>query len=466
MLKKKLYFLVAKYFQFWAKMVLKKWNPFIIAVVGSAGKTSTLYLISHVLGEKKKIKVSHKTNAVTSIALDILGLKQISFSVFEWVKLFLVAPFRIFIKYEEDLYLCEMDSDRTDEMKTHTDLIKPDICCIPSLYATHTENFEGKNRDEILDKVSYDFGFAIAATKKIVIANAESKLLEKELKRSRVLVWFISSGKNKDSILKLSKHEMSLSGTKMEFEINQNVIPVEAGIYKNSRFPMSAFSRLENDTNKIEVNFPYALMSEINSYSVGMAILVGLNFGMNITEIVEKLKTWRLPPGRMSIFVGRRTTTIIDSSYNSSRKATIDALKVLSKIGGEKTVAVLGDMRELGKLTKSEHEKVAEEIVKQKIRRVILVGPAMSEFVYPKLIENGYRQNRTVFKTLEPKWALDLIVSEDFLRNGETILVKGSQNTLFLEEIVERLLVSKKDVAKLCRREKLWEYKRKMIYKN
>ncbi len=189
-------------------------------------------------------------------------------------------------------------------------------------------------------------------------------------------------------------------------------------------------------------------------------------YGISNQKMQDVYKRWKLPPGRMSLFSGIKATTIIDSSYNASRVAMIDAIEVLKEIGNQKTIAVIGDMRELGTLSQTEHELVAKALVDNSIRKIVLVGPHMQTYVLPFILQHGYELNKTVFHTNSPQDVVSIIKSQGFLNGGETILVKGSQNTLFLEGVVQQLLVSKKDVEALCRRETRWNSKRQAIYPN
>ncbi|MGI5828044.1 MAG: glutamate ligase domain-containing protein [Patescibacteria group bacterium] len=457
--KVRLYFLLAGYFQFWAKIVLKRWKPLVITIIGSAGKTTTLSLLKAILQTKASVKVAHKANAVTSIPLDILGLKQQSFSLIEWLKLIFLAPFKIWQVPRETVYLCEMDSDRWGEMQAHTRLIEPDITCWVSAHPCHTENFPGEDISTVIKQMLFDVGFAVERTRCFSLVNGEAKEIESELKRVKAPISFVSLNANPEAAVNLVKHNINLSGTETVFSLNYNQL---AKLKK--KLPTTTPGLTQNYPEKITLSFPLAILTKANMYGLGMALVLGYLFNIPYETIQNTLKTWRLPPGRMSLFAGKKATTIIDSSYNSSRVAASDALTALRQLGGSKTIAVLGDMRELGKVTQKEHEAVANAIIENNIRRVILIGPQMEAFVWPILMQNGYKENRTLFKTLDPQWAADLLTSEDFLRHGETILVKGSQNTLFLEGIVEQLLVSKKDVAYLCRREKLWNKARQKIY--
>jgi len=460
MFKQTLYFAFARYFQFWARLVLRRWKPLVIAVVGTAGKTSTLYLAASVLKAKTSVKVSHKTNAVTSIPLDILGLKQKTFSPFEWLKLGLLAPLKSLKTPSETVYLCEMDSDRLGEMETHTRLIKPDITCFTSAYPCHTENFPGQNSKEVTEKMMYDLGFSLERTKRLSLINGDAPLLATILPRSTQPVGAVSLHQNPEAALVLTKHSFSLSGTEVTFTLNKERV----NSLKHTLSPDSA-SVVQDYPETLTLSFPLALLSPVSMYGVGIAVLLGMLLDVPWEDINQAIRTWRLPPGRMSLFAGKKATTLIDSSYNASRVATVDAIEVLQKLGQGKTIAVLGDMRELGKASPDEHKKVAKALIDNKIRRIILIGKEMHSHVWSILLENGYKENRTVFKAPKPQWAADLLTSSDFLRSGETVLVKGSQNTLFLEGVVEQLLASKNDIAHLCRRETLWQKMREQIYR-
>jgi len=446
-LKNKLYYLITKYFQFWARLVLIRWRPIIIAVVGSAGKTSTMLMIEQVLNSNLSVKTSYKTNAASAIPLNILGLSQHSFSQLEWMALILKAPFASLKKYKEKIYLCELDTDRDGEMRLHTQLIKPDITCWVSATPAHTANFEGLTNQQIYQNMLADQSTAAENTKALILINGDDKAIENVSKQIKTPIQKISLYDG--NLLKLRSHKLSFNGTNISFSLNQEQISNLIG--------------KKITCSEINIHNPQSLISKINVYGMSMAIIIGLSFGIEPPKITKALEEFNLPPGRMSLFAGKHATSIIDSSYNASKLATQDALDVLKTIGTNGTLAILGDLRELGAIAKQEHEELAAFIVSKKIDRVILIGPSMGKYTIPILIQNGYQKDKTVFyKT--PKETKTLINQTGFLKNGETILVKGSQNTLFLEEIVSSLLVSKKDQDRLCRREAIWDKMRSRIY--
>jgi len=155
------------------------------------------------------------------------------------------------------------------------------------------------------------------------------------------------------------------------------------------------------------------------------------------------------------LFEGIKNTIIIDSSYNAQPIAMIDALDFLSNLGRNKRkVAILGDMRELGKESEKMHQIVANEIIKN-VDFPILIGPLMKKYVVP-ILKKEKKDYKSFNNFTEAK---DFILNS--IKENDIILVKGSQNTLLLERVVEMLLKDKKDIEKLCRRKSSWEKKRK-----
>jgi len=429
--------------------VLKRWNPIIIAVIGSAGKTTTMSMIEAVLDEHISVKTSYKTNAASSIPLNILGLSQKDFTFIEWFKMLLLAPIKSFTKPKAKIYLCELDTDRSGEMLLHTKLIKPDICCWVSATPAHTQNFAGNDQNQVYHNMLDDQKTAAQKTKSLILYNLEDPQIGHLLSSFHAKYEAISIENNNNALINLSKHKISFAGSEICFNLDRtrllNLIDKQIAY------------------NKISLNIPNAIISPINCYGLGMAIIIGISFGISIENLIKAFKYFSLPPGRMSLFAGKYATTIIDSSYNASKQATIDALKVLKSIGNKGTLAILGDMRELGVFTQKEHEDLAQAIISLKIDRLILVGPQLAKYALPILLNHNYLLHKTIF-SLSPKQAKEMVNQNNFLHTGETILVKGSQNSLFLEEIVKSLLVSAKDKQRLCRLEPIWEKKRSPIY--
>ncbi len=409
-LKRAFYFPVASYFKFFAAIKLLLWRPRIILITGSSGKTTTMHFIKSQLGDKARY--SDKANSAFGIPFDILGLSRKTLLPSEWPLLFLKAPLNAFKKpFDEKLYIVEADCDRLGEGEFLAELLRPEVTIWLSLSRSHSVNFEN-GKGEIEEVIAKEFGQFIKKTTGLIIINSDNKYIIKNstgpIKREDV------------SIKNLTEYEVGKKSTKFEINGRGYLVPF--------------------------------LLPEEAAYSIQV-----LDYLMNYLQIEldTSFPNFYLPPGRSSVFNGIKQTTIIDSSYNASLESVTAMLNLFEKYNAVKKWVVLGDMLEQGEYEKEEHEKLADILQKNKYEKIILVGPRVSKFTYPKLIEDTKNTGDIVHFDL-PTDALTYI--EANINGGETILFKGAR---FLEGIIEKLLIDKKDISKLCRREKVWQDRRK-----
>ena len=132
-------------------------------------------------------------------------------------------------------------------------------------------------------------------------------------------------------------------------------------------------------------------------------------------------------------------------------------------------ILLLGDMRELGADAQEMHIKVADKIKESHPNAVYLVGPLMREFVYPRLIEY-YRDNPQI--TIESflnsinagKKIAQLLRTRNSEESNAVIYVKGSQNTIFLEEAIKEFLFDPSDEQYLPRQNARWKKKKQDFF--
>ena len=202
-----------------------------------------------------------------------------------------------------------------------------------------------------------------------------------------------------------------------------------------------------------KIKFDNFYLPDIYQISFGAALSLARVFNINYQEAVKNIQTnFVLPPSRSSILDGIKNTTIIDSSYNSSPVACVELLRFLTTFKTKK-IAVLGDMREIGDSTKMEHQKIYDLATKS-ADLIISVGPETTKYFGDKSQKFS-------------NWWTALEFLKNQIKGNETILVKGSQNTIFLEELVKSILKNQSDIFKLCRQSKYWlKTKNKFKQKN
>ncbi|MFA5749817.1 MAG: Mur ligase family protein [Candidatus Shapirobacteria bacterium] len=191
-----------------------------------------------------------------------------------------------------------------------------------------------------------------------------------------------------------------------------------------------------------KIKFTNFYLPDIYQVGFGAALSLANIFNINYQQAIKNIQTnFSLPPSRSSILEGIKDTTIIDSSYNSSPFACIEMLNFLNTFKTKK-IAILGDMRELGTTTSEEHQKIYETALKS-ADLIISVGPETKKYFGNQAQKFDYW------------WQAEEFIKTK-IKGEETVLIKGSQNTIFLEEIVKSLLKNPTDSSKICRQSSFW----------
>lgn len=170
------------------------------------------------------------------------------------------------------------------------------------------------------------------------------------------------------------------------------------------------------------------------------ATAIALELGVSKKEITKVLKNfepteYKSGYARLSVINLKNSSRILNDTYNSNPDSTLVALKTLFDMKirkGGKRIVVLGDMKELGKMSKIEHESIGIELSKLKLDNVYFYGEQM-KYAYKKFNDNSkgihYISKEKLINDLKPNF-----IAHDIL------LVKGSRG-MKMEEVVNSLSV-------------------------
>lgn len=147
-------------------------------------------------------------------------------------------------------------------------------------------------------------------------------------------------------------------------------------------------------------------------------------------ETVEIAERWRMQP------LGNDDVRIINDAYNASPDSMAAALRTLAQITtpGERTVAVLGAMTELGESAGDEHDRIGLLAVRLNIQRIVVVG-ADARRLFLAAVGEGSWDGEAVHLA-DADAAYDYL--RDELRPGDRVLVKSS-NSAGLRFLGDRL---------------------------
>lgn len=431
---------VLKYLRFFAKIRIGLEKPVIIGIGGSSGKSSLVSILSSILSEKFSVRQSGGKNSESGIPLSVLGMQLSGYSYFFWLSVLIKIPFYTFFGKKSDIFIAEMGIDSPlppKNMDYLLSIIRPNIAVLTSITYEHAVYFEksvsqeSDKEDEILKLIAKEELKLISSLKEsdTAILNIDNKLVSSALP------------------LKSKTIEVSKSSNKVDFYIEK---------IENSIEKFSLILKVNGRKYDLEIDQP---LPSHYAYTFAEAIAVADSLGVIVTDAIRSIESnFTLPPGRASVFPGIKNSVIIDSTYNSvAAEPLMDFLDLLSEVSsGRRRVAILGEMREQGEIARTEHERVANKIL-ETTDFVIIIGKCMLEFVAPILKQKNFPF--LAFETFSE--AKKSILNE--VKEKDLVLIKGSQNQLFLERAVEILLKDPQDKEKLCRRGVYWDRVRSKV---
>ncbi|MFA6552267.1 MAG: UDP-N-acetylmuramoyl-tripeptide--D-alanyl-D-alanine ligase [Candidatus Paceibacterota bacterium] len=418
-----------------ARAVLKKHNPKIVAITGSVGKTSTKDAVFAVLSSTFYTRKSEKSfNSEIGIPLTILGLPNGWNNPFIWLKNIIKGLMTVLLPEHYPKWLVlEVGADRPNDIGKICRWLKPDSVVVTRFgnIPVHVEFFPSIES-------------LIVEKRKLVEALKDRGTLILNRDDEKTMSF---AGFGRQALLMTYGAEGGADINASNYEIlteKQGRRNVPCGIsfkvnYKGSCIPVSLRGTL---------GFQHL-------YPVLAAFTVGISEEINLVAISEALSSYSTPPGRMKLVAGVKNTLIIDDTYNSSPVALAEALKVLGSIKNRsRKIAVLGDMLELGKYSVDEHSNAGKlaALNADVLFTVGVRGRGIAEGAI-----NGGMSEQNIFQFDDSRECGKQV--ELFIKEGDIILVKGSQGVR-MEKVVEEIMADpEKKKELLVRQEREWEWR-------
>lgn len=335
--------------------------PFI-GITGTNGKTTTKELISCVLSKKYNITFT-KGNLNNHIGVPLTLLS---------------------IPTTTEIAIIEMGANHPKEIETLCGFAQPNFGLITNIGRAHLEGFGDfetviKTKTELYNHIQTHHG--------TVFVNGDDPLLM----------------------------ELSASLHRTTYGSNSNCS------FQGNLLEINPFVKVGFKTKDQYFTIQTKLIGKYNIDNILAAIAIGLYFNVEPQQIVTALEQYQPNNMRSQIQQTSRNQLIIDT-YNANPSSMNAALDNFSYFTGNKAL-ILGDMLELGKWSKEEHQKIIDKIENQKINNVFLVGKTFCELA-----------NNPPFQTFEN---VGLLVQyfQTHTISDTIILIKGSRG-IQLEQVI------------------------------
>lgn len=410
-----------------ARQIVERYEPTIVAVTGSVGKTSTKDAIALVLGRRFRVRASQKNyNNELGVPFTIMDAKAPGRSVVRWFGLLtwgLVEFLTRDPKYPEVLVL-EMGADHPGDLAKLVAIAPPRIAVVTAVAPAHTEFFKDL---KALQKEKGTIVRALPSDGVAVISRDNDLAYElRETTKASVQTFGFREGADFQAV------EMKISGD-----------------------PLGIAFKMEHAGASVPVHIS-GVLGRPAVHAALAAAAVGTALGLNLHEVSDALLGFSSPPGRLRLIPGIKGTAIIDDTYNASPLAALEALEALrslAEIRSGRTVSILGDMKELGSFAYDSHHEVGARAGKIGVDLLVVVGIHAADYAAGARAA-GLSDDH--IHTAPDAIAAGRLV-QDFIREGDIILIKGSQSMRMERAVKELMADPLRASALLVRQEPEWQ---------
>ncbi len=358
-----------------ARFYRMKNNFKVIAITGSSGKTTTKDMVASVLSKKYKIEKTFENNN------NEIGLPYT----------ILNAP------SDSEILVLELGMRALTDIAYLTKIALPDIGIITNIGIAHIGELGSQEN----------------------ILRAKGELLENLPKDSIAIV------NGEDGFTNTLKNKFS--GEIKVFGFNNNST-IKAININEEKYKTKLDILRDGFVYNIDLKFKgkHLLLDAL------IALEVGCLFNIDITDSVKELNRLSVSPGRLEL-IKKSNYLVINDTYNANPDSMKKSIDVLLSYEGNR-IAVLGDMKELGKNEIEYHKEIGRYLVGKDLKTLITVGE-LGKHIGLELKEKE-SENNNIF-TFNDNLNAGIKLKE-ILSKNDVILVKGSR-AMSMETIIKVL---------------------------
>lgn len=353
----------------------KEYETPIIAITGSAGKTTTKAFLSSILSKKWNVFESkdywNTTEHTKKHAAEINSSHQ--------------------------AVVLEYGMAYPGVITEHCQIIQPNMSIVTNVGLAHVGNFNGDPRG---------------------VAKAKSELIH-GMDQYGVLCL------NKDNDNSRFLETQNFKGKKITIGIQK---PADYRAYDVQYADQGMSFKMKLHNEEIELFIP--IFGEHHVYNALSAIAIADQLGFSPMEIKTGL-LFKKPPRRLTIYNCKDNITMIDDTVHSHPEGVRAAIDVLVNLAKHRKIAIIGQMRELGDIREREYRKVGDYIQQQGIDLLITYG-FRTEEIGAQALKKGMAADTIHHFTDREK--LHALLSK-LIRKDDTILIKGASKTNMFETV-------------------------------
>lgn len=414
-----------------ARIVLRRYKPRVIAIVGSMGKTTTRDAVFAVLSPHLYVRKSERGySGAIGVALTVLGCTAYSRDPFKWLRNIVHGIGLILVTQKYPAWLViEIGADRPGDIKGLARWLRPDVAVLTGVpdVPVHVEFFDSP--EALIEEKASVAKYLRPGGKLVLNWDSEHTRGVRTEHRGATLTYGIQTGSDYQASGATITYGETGKPVGVDFRVNRN----------GASLPISTLGAL--GAQRIYASLAALAVAEV--------------CGVDLVAAGDVLRSWETLPGRMRLLEGKNGAVLIDDTYNSSPSPALAALDTLHEVTTNgRRIAVLGDMLELGKYSADAHRQVGAHAAAA-ANILITVGFRARAMAQAALDAGMPEANIRQYEHTEAARAGKELALE--LQEGDVVVIKGSQ-AMRLERTVEALLANPlKAPELLVRQEDEWK---------
>lgn len=402
-----------------AKRIIARYQPRIVAVTGSVGKTSTKNAIAAVLSGRFSTRVSQGNyNTEFGVPLTIINAKSAGRSSVGWLMV-LLKGYRLAYGPKQrfpEVMVLEYGADKPGDLAKLCEIAPPEVGVVTRISPVHVENFD--NLEKLVDEKT-------------------------ELVRRIKIGGLAVLNRDDDFVYEMKRQaggEVKTFGFESGADVQGSAFSLSTRFdpdFKPEEVAAVSMFRAEVEGEHVDIELEN-VVGRPAAYAVLAALTVGKHFELGLADMVRSLNYFTPMAGRLRVIAGIKGSILIDDSYNAAPASTVAALDILEDFSPpekSRRIAALGDMLELGSLSEEEHQRVGKQAVDLKVDLLVTAGERARD-IARGAIEAGMSEDQIQsFKNSEEagRWL------GANLKKGDIVLIKGSQGAR-MEKVTKDLM--------------------------
>ena len=317
------------------------------------------------------------------------------------------APISVLkIDHDTQYMVAELGAGGSGSIRYLGRMTKPDIGVVLKVGMAHAGEFGGIDSTAA---IKAELVHELSASSTVVLNQDDNLVAQMAELTEAKKVWF---GTSSSADYWASNYELSLAGT--SFDLN----------WQNG------------EVSRVNLQ----ILGEHQVMNALAAAAVADQLGIAKSQIVASLEQLPLAERwRMQLSIRHDGMVVINDAYNASPDSTKAALQTLAQLGrttGRRTVAILGEMAELGRYASEEHDAIGRIAVRLNLGLVVAVGAAAKLIFMGASQEGSWDGESQYFDSIDAAKA----GLHGMLRSDDIVLVKSSKsaNLRFLgDELLE-----------------------------